>query len=139
MENILNAGNLSTKVRVIERNGLTLGAQLCNRTPWRYEKCSNQECIPCATHPGSCRSKNLTYRLTCVSCAVKGVSSCYIGESHRAWEDRALEHHRAMEKFDRSYATVRHYAEMHPNETPQFTFHKWGHICQLLRDKSVNQ
>ena len=81
VEDLINGGSRVTKVRVIERNGLSLSHQLCNKTPWRKDKCQEPTCVPCGTQPGSCRKKNITYRLVCVSCAVSGVSSVYIGET----------------------------------------------------------
>ena len=101
IENQLNAGNKCTKVKVIERNGLSLASQLCNITPWRQKACQNPTCILCVTQPGSCRKQNVTYRLVCVPCALKGVSSVYIGESLRTWGDRAWEHHRAIETVNK--------------------------------------
>ena len=123
MENQLNAGNKCTKLKVIERNGQSLASQLCNKTPWRQQACQDPLCFPCVTQPGACRKQNVTYRLVCVPCALKGVSSVYIGESHRTWGERAQEHHRAIETGNKNYATVRHHLECHPGQPNLFTFH----------------
>ena len=126
IEEILNSGCRVTQVRVIERNGLTLSQQLCNKTPWRRERCQEPACIPCGTQPGACRKSNVTYRMVCIPCAAAGISSVYIGESHRTWGDRAGEHAKALEKFNKSYATVRHSLESHPGQIPMYTFHQIG-------------
>ena len=126
VENIINAGDRTSKVKVVERNGVSLENQLCNRTPWRQQECKDKECIPCAGKPGSCRSRNLTYRLVCARCAAGGVSSVYIGETHRAWGDRAREHTRALHSRDKTYATIKHQIEFHPEYEPAYTYHIIG-------------
>ena len=94
----------------------------------------NPTCAPCATSPGSCRRKNITYRLVCTRCAVKGISAVYIGESHRTWGDRAGEHSKAIETLNGSYASVRHHLASHGDETPMFTYHIMGtHTTSLER------
>ena len=66
------------------------------------------------------------YQTVCVPCALKGISSLYIGESHRTWADRQNDHQNALEKEMDTYATVRHSHEMHPGASPLFTFHLIG-------------
>ena len=115
--------NRATKVKIVERNGNKLREVLCNKTPWRSEACSNTECVACCYAPGSCRKRNVLYRAVCVHCGVKGVSSVYWGESHRAWVDRLAEHTHALKTLNPTYATVRHTLEQHPGVLPLFTYH----------------
>ena len=123
---MVTGGDRCSKIRVVERNGRKLQDLVCNKTPWRNKACPNTSCAPCATVPGSCRRRNLNYRVVCVLCAVKGVSSVYLGESHRTWKDRWAEHQGALDRGNNSYATVRHQAEEHPDLPPAFTFHYMG-------------
>ena len=77
-ENLVNAGNKVTKVKVVERNGMKIADQLCNRTPWRNEECNNQECIPCIYKPGSCRKRNCVQGSLCDMCSKRHIS-CLLG------------------------------------------------------------
>ena len=113
----------STKVHVIERNGSKLKDILCNKSPWRQKACSDESCEPCVYSPGSCRRMNCCYKIVCTTCAVKGVHSVYIGETHRTWALRQSEHAQAVNQMNLNYAIVRHHQETHPDKTPMFTYH----------------
>ena len=112
-----------SKVRIIERNGHTVGQMLMNKSPWKKSKCQNQECVPCVNDPGSCRKRNCVYKIVCVNCALHSVSTIYIGETHRTYADRNFEHTQAIKSLNTAYATVKHHLEHHSDREPHFTFH----------------
>ena len=119
VEKIINAGNIHIKLRVVEHYGNKLEEIVCNKTPWKREPCSNMAtCAPCAMLPGSCRKTNITYKIVCATCAVKGVSSIYYGESHKTWLDHCGKHQKAVANGNIQYATVRHHLEQHQGFTP---------------------
>ena len=126
-ENKINS-NRTTRVKIIERNGPQIKHELCNKTPWKRECCSNPDCIACSTVPGSCRKRNLLYKAVCVQCAVAGISSIYWGETHRGWTDRLFEHTKAIEAKNPTYATVRHNQEFNPDSPPNLPSTITAHI-----------
>ena len=78
----------SLKVRVIERPGpkVQYTAMATNAHP--REKCQTGECMICDTKGGgNCRSKEITYEITC-----KGCKSGYDGQSGRNGFTRGREH-----------------------------------------------
>ena len=117
------SGRRSTgRVRVVEKLGIKLIHSLGNRVPWKSEECGRQDCKPCSSKPGSCRMKNLTYSIKCKLCSKEGKTSVYWGETHRAWWDRYRDHQRALQNHNMDYAIVKHMANQHPEETPDFEF-----------------
>ena len=122
MEELINGRTKFGRLRIQERVGRSLIESLGNKSPWKTKHCGRQNCQPCQTKEGSCRQKNVTYKLTCQLCLADGKKSVYIGESHRSWWDRAANHERALRTLDEEYATVTHHLEFHPNKSPSFSF-----------------
>ena len=72
-EDKINGKRATCRVKVVERAGPTMGDLLYNKTPWSKEHCSRQDCLPCQTKPGGCKSPNVTYRLKCNECQKNGI------------------------------------------------------------------
>ena len=115
VEDNLMAGRKYGRVRMVERGGDSIENLLCNRKPWNSSPCSRENCPACLEKPGSCRKKNLTYKITCKTCEEAGQVAIYIGETHRAWVDRLQEHQKALRLMDKTYATVTHIQDHHSN------------------------
>ena len=107
LEDTLNTSKFG-RVRVLERLGRSVIETIGNKAPWRSEPCSRSQCVPCTTKPGSCRSRNVTYKIVCNTCAKSGQSKIYWGESHRAWADRCQDHVDAVKSRNLAYAIVKH-------------------------------
>ena len=96
---------------------------LTNRTPWKKEWCGRENCPPCKTKPGTCRTLNPVYRLSCIDCATNGKTIQYIGESSRSFWDRSRDHQQALETANQKYAVVKHWLQDHSQqEPPKFKF-----------------
>ena len=109
-------------MRVVERVGKKLSEQISNKTPWSNRECGRLCCQPCATQPGKCLRSNITYLITCVNYAVRGVKTVYVGESHRTYHDRQAEHLQALATSNTNYGTVKHHLEHHANQEMRFSF-----------------
>ena len=86
----------SLKIRVIERPGpkVQFTAMATNANP--REKCQPGECMICDTKGGgNCRSKEITYEITC-----KGCKSGYDGQSGRNGFTRGREHKKLASSED---------------------------------------
>ena len=117
------AGKKYGQVRLVERGGITIENLLCNQKPWNNSSCSRGNCPACLEKPGSCRKKNLNYKITCRECEKAGQVAVHIGETHRAWVDRSQEHKKALRLMDQTYATVTHIKDHHYNNPEtEFSF-----------------
>ena len=124
IETQINGNRRTTKIRIVERAGPTVQDIIGNRSPWKSEKCTRQNCTPCSTKPGSCRKQNLVYKITCLKCQENNRKAMYIGESHRTWWDRSGEHLAALKYKRESNALVKHWILNHEGmqSPPQFKF-----------------
>ena len=77
---------------VICHRGTTMENLLCNKKPWTSKGCPREQCKICPDQPGACRKMNLTYEIRCKICKDKGITSVYLGETHRACWDRHQDH-----------------------------------------------
>ena len=64
-----------------------------------------------------CHHTNVVYETTCNLCQLT-----YIGQTKRHLHDRAREHLTAATHKQRTSALVEHYADSHPNSTPDLSF-----------------
>ena len=113
---------LTGRIRVVERMGKKLIDSLGNKAPWRAEHCGRTNCQPCVTKPGSCRTRNLTYSITCLHCQEAGNTAKYWGESNRTWWDRSREHWNARKSNNTDYAIAKHMSNCHQGMEPRFQF-----------------
>ena len=118
----------SGMLRVVERQGPTIRDLLANPTPWTKEACSKEFCAPCRTKPGSCRPKNVTYRIDCSTCSGKGVTAAYFGESNRTLWDRSQEHLALLARKQDNSVLYKHWEEEHEDRKtpPDFSFSIMG-------------
>ena len=110
------------KVKVMERLGNSLIKSLGNQAPWRTDHCGREVCWPCQTKEGSCRKHNVVYKITCMTCQVKGKRKLYWGESHRSAWDRSMDHLEALRVRNENYAVVKHWLSDHKGEKPNYKF-----------------
>ena len=68
IEDFVNGQSKVGKIRIVERAGPKLGQILTNKTPWKKEWCGREGCLPCQSKPGTCRTLNPTYKITCLEC-----------------------------------------------------------------------
>ena len=104
-------------VKMVETLGPKLNNSLSNTAPWRNTHCGRQGCGPCQAKEGSCKVRNCTYSITCLTC-----SMTYWGETHRTFGDRAREHQAAIRSEDNTNALAKHQAIHHPHQDPNFSF-----------------
>ena len=57
-----------------------------------------------------------------ISDQLQEVPKGVLGETHRAWWDRAKDHQNALRTMDTSYAIVKHMLNEHKGEAPDFSF-----------------
>ena len=124
----MNRGRRTGRIRIVERVGPKLVDILSNRNPWKNQWCQREGCLPCQTKPGTCRSKNLVYRLKCLECKKNGVNTHYIGESSRTFWDRSREHDQALKSKNTKYAVVKHWQMDHgdQDDPPKFSYNLVG-------------
>ena len=117
----------SGRIRVVERLGPTVKELVTNPSPWRGEHCGRETCPPCATKPGACRAKGVTYSILCGTCKEAGKEAVYHGESNRTLLDRSLEHLANLRRREENSVLLRHWKEEHSEEeVPVFQFHLQG-------------
>ena len=128
VEDLVNGNRTVGKIRFVERAGPRIRDLVCQKTPWRAEKCTRDGCKPCEGKPGSCRQRNLTYQITCMTCKADGKESQYFGESSRTWWDRASEHVSALRTKNEKFAIVKHWLDEHRDQDspPEYQFKALG-------------
>ena len=85
----------SQKVRIVERNGERLEHLLTKTDPFGDPKCSKESCLLCKTskkEKGTCKKKNLVYKISCKICQEQGREGVYWGETSRTGQERGGEH-----------------------------------------------
>ena len=107
-EDTLNGSRATCRVKVVERAGPTVGSLLNNKTPWTENHCQRENCAPCQTKPGKCKTPGITYRIICENCKENGIRATYVGETSRTFFDRALDHQNAVGNKDSNYGVVKH-------------------------------
>ena len=104
-----------TWIKVIERGGDKLKDILSNSKPWKATHCGREDCLICVsavsqdskiphefkTMLGTCKQRNVTYRIICVNCLRNGLLSTYTGETGRSAYERAKEHLAGLRKVAR--------------------------------------
>ena len=102
--------------------GKTIGELLQNPYPWQTEHCQRDACPPCSTKVGKCETRNLVYRIDCMTCKQNGIKAVYVGETHRTFFDRSSEHMKNLESRKESSALYKHWQNKHHNllEPPEY-------------------
>ena len=100
---------------MVETLSPKLNHKLSNTVPWKKEHCGRENCAPCKTKTGNCLKRNVTYK---VKSSLRPF--LFIGETHRTFFDRSLEHTKALQEEDKENALVKHQKLHHPEEAPFF-------------------
>ena len=108
---ILNKHNIPA--RLTNTPGLTL-RKLSTKKQQRTNATCNKRTCPA---PTICQRTNIVYEATCNIC-----QQTYIGQTTRRLHERAREHMTAATNGQRSSALGEHYADTHPNATPDLSF-----------------
>ena len=124
VEDSLLQGRLTGRIRIVERLGQNIKEILCNPTPWKQLHCGRPSCAPCRTKEGSCRAKNVTYTIQCMTCKAADRRFVYHGESSRTLYDRTCEHRDLLEKKSDESPLVKHWLLHHGDreDPPKFGF-----------------
>ena len=104
--------------------GKTIGELLQNPYPWPWqaEHCQRDACPPCSTKVGKCKTRNLVYRIDCLTCKFKGIKAVNVGETHRNFHDRSSEYMKNLEAKKDSSALYKHWQNKHQDlhEPPEY-------------------
>ena len=116
-------GLKSGRVRILERNGGTVGESISNPTPWKSQACGRKTCHTCQTSKGGiCKTLGAVYQITCQDCQTEGIKSQYIGETHRAIFDRMGEHFGKLENRQKDSSLMKHWKSFHPAKNTIVSF-----------------
>ena len=129
---------LGFRVKVIERNGRSLGSKFPLNTLWAGAKCGRVECITCEQGGEEelppCTKSNLVYENICTRCnpGATGkreqenlrvdIPTVYIGETSRSIFERSKEHWEGAEKGSEKNHMIKHQKLEHNGE-PDPHFH----------------
>ena len=85
------------RIKIVEDGGVKLKSLLVKKDPFPKSKCEKKECIICGSLKQEnikyeCNSGNVGYRLGCDTCAERGLTRVYEGESSRSARVRGAEH-----------------------------------------------
>ena len=113
-----------TKIKLVERAGVSLKTQLWKSDPWNNLQCVDLNCRVCSQDQKQqiCHVRNLVYQNTCLICKEAGRLTCYIGESSRCLKLRGLEHYQDLEKRPEMSHMSKHQEEAHPGSEVRHQF-----------------
>ena len=115
------------KIRVVEKAGRSIKSMLQRSDPFRAEKCGRQLCLVCGTDgKGSCDKEGITYAITCVDCAEKGVERIYHGETSKNAFTRGKGHLDDFRRKSSDSVMWRHCRMGHNGEVQNFTMSTTG-------------
>ena len=123
---------LGFRVKVVERNGRSLGSKFPLNTLWAGEKCGRTDCITCEQggeeQLPACTKSNLVYENICASCnpGASGkldqaeirvdIPTVYVGETSRSIYERSREHWEGVKKGSNKNHMVKHQLLEHAGE-----------------------
>ena len=113
-----------TKVKVVERVGVTLKAQLVKANQWSNMNCNRSNCLPCFSGESkkfSCCRRSATYLTQCKLCQANDLKVVYIGETSNSIYERALQHMKSTSEDKEGHMT-HHLKECHPGAAPIDSF-----------------
>ena len=131
----MNKGKKTGRIRVLERLGRSVKEEVSNPTPWKQQHCGRQKCQACTSKEGICKAKGAVYKIECSDCKSEGISSVYIGETHRTIWDRITEHFNLLEKQSTDSALLKHWLSHHEEKggPPSSAYTNWGPTSPALR------
>ena len=106
------------KVKVI-----TFATKLsCGGDPGSCDVCRVTEGGQKGCLKNNCKTNNVGYVGTCVTCQQMGLDRRYEGETARTLKDRSREHLRSINKKDESNGLYKHVKECHGDQLPTIRF-----------------
>ena len=78
---------------MVEKARRSIKSMIQRSDPFQPERCDRESCLVCdAGGKGSCDKEGVTYAITCVDCAEKGVERVYQGETSKNAYTRGKKH-----------------------------------------------
>ena len=108
-----------SRIKIVERAGVSVKNMLAPNYPWGIEKCSDPECFPCSTAVAplkvSCRVPGIPYCIECVLCEHTGEKSVYYGQSGKNCYMRGKKHIEDFSSGNPSHCMTIHAKVHHPD------------------------
>ena len=85
------------RIKISESSGINIKDFLIKKNPFPEEKCEEQKCLVCKSGTSSklkipCSTNNVGYKLSCETCADRGIDQGYEGETGRSARVQGMEH-----------------------------------------------
>ena len=131
-------------IKIVEKGGVSLKRILQRSDPCKSPDCSDPgSCDVCRVTEGgqkgcsknNCKTNNVGYVGTCVTCQQMGLDRRYEGETARTLKDRSREHLRSINKKDESNGLYKHVKECHGDQLPTIRFQ----VRQVFDDAVTRQ
>ena len=110
------------RILLQETVGRRLGDVVCSSSqPWAPDQCGRDKCHLCDQGGGerkklNCWARSSTYRITCTSCKLKGVTATYTGETTNIFR-RLQQHGDGLRDDKEDNVLAQHTRTYHPDET----------------------
>ena len=112
------------KIKFVEKSGAMLKNILHKNNPHAGESCGRLACLVCsggAEGSGDCKSRNITYKTSCLACLANGKEATYYGETCRTAYERGLEHSNDHISMKEDSHMHRHEALEHGDKKVEFS------------------
>ena len=128
------------RIKITESSGVNIKDFLINKNPFPEQKCDEKKCLVCISEDKQnpkipCNTNNVGYRLSCGTCANKGVDVGYEGETGRSARIRAMEHKSSFIKNKPENVFFKHKQMEHFNENMEIKMQ----ITQRFKDALTRQ
>ena len=139
---IENNQGRQSRIRVVERSGMTIKDTISTRYPWAYDRCNKSDCFLCTTSTKnnvSCQKQGMGYIITCTACCNSGLLAQYEGETGRSLYERGSSHISEFKRKVSSNCMVIHNLTHHDGSTEfHFKMESIGHFRTPL-DRQLNE
>ena len=116
----------SSRIKIVERAGISLKNVLAPNDPWGIVKCQDLDCFTCTTNmePAkvSCRTPGIIYNIFCNICGNDNREAVYVGQSGKNAYSRGKDHIDAFLAGSNSHCLVIHHRTHHP-DLPRLVAH----------------
>ena len=114
--------NSNERIKITESSGIDIKDFLINKNPFPEQKCEEKKCLVCISETKSnpkipCSTNNVGYKLSCGTCAERGLDVGYVGESGRSARIRGMEHRSSFLKNKPDNVFYKHKQMEHLNES----------------------
>ena len=119
----------SSRIKVVEKSGMSVKQLLSKSYPWKTEKCSDPCCFPCSTNQKmqfSCRIPGASYRIVCTVCESSESSAVYYGETGQNLYSRGKQHLSEFRQKLPSNNIIIHNGKYHSDILSGFNFRMEG-------------